>query len=191
MVWWMSMPLVERSSNMKSTKALAAALLLIFSLGGCGVYTFNGASIDYTQTKTLSIANFINEIGSGPPNMAQTFTEGLKDYFQRRTKLELIQRQGDLQFEGAISDYRVAPQAISASGSTTRADGTGLMRLTIVVQVVYTNTKNEDESFQRPFQFYADYDPASTTLNAVEDDLVREIFEALYFDIFQAAVAQW
>ena len=176
---------------MKSTKALAAALLLIFSLGGCGVYTFNGASIDYTQTKTLSIANFINEIGSGPPNMAQTFTEGLKDYFQRRTKLELIQRQGDLQFEGAISDYRVAPQAISASGSTTRADGTGLMRLTIVVQVVYTNTKNEDESFQRPFQFYADYDPASTTLNAVEDDLVREIFEALYFDIFQAAVAQW
>jgi len=176
---------------MKSTKALAASFLLIFILSGCGVYTFNGASIDYDQTKSLSIANFVNDIGSGPPNMAQVFTEGLKDYFQRRTKLELVQRQGDLQFEGSISDYRVAPQAISASGSSTRADGTGLMRLTIVVQVIFTNTKKEDESFQKPFSFYADYDPASTTLNAVEDDLVREIFEALYFDIFQAAVAQW
>lgn len=176
---------------MKSTKALVSSILLILCLCGCGVYSFDGASIDYNTTKTISIANFINEIGSGPPNMAQNFTEGLKDYFQRRTKLELIQRQGDLQFEGSISDYRVAPQAISSSGSSTRADGTGLMRLTIVVQVIFTNTVKEDASFQKPFTFYADYDPSSTTLNAVEDDLVDEIFEALYFDIFQAAVAQW
>ncbi|WP_420387190.1 LPS assembly lipoprotein LptE [Roseivirga sp.] len=175
---------------MKSTKALVLLALLI-SLSGCGVYSFSGTSIDYNQIKTLSIANFLNEIGSGPPNMAQNFTEGLKDYFQRRTKLELIQRQGDLQFEGSISDYRVNPQAISASGSSTRADGTGLMRLTIVVQVVFTNSVEEEASFQRPFTFYADYDPSTTTLNAVEEDLVQEIFDALYFDIFQAAVAQW
>ena len=176
---------------MKSIKALVGSLLFVLCLSGCGVYSFVGTSIDYNEIKTLSIANFINEIGSGPPNMAQNFSEGLKDYFQRRTKLELIQRQGDLQFEGSISDYRVSPQAISSSGSSTRADGTGLMRLTIVVQVIFTNTVKEDDSFQRAFTFYADYDPASTTLNAVEDDLVEEIFEAIYFDIFQAAVAKW
>lgn len=176
---------------MKSIKLIASVLLLALSLVGCGIYSFSGTTIDYNTTKTVSIANFINEIGSGPPNMAQNFTEGLKDYFQRRTKLEIVQRQGDLQFEGGISDYRVAPQSISSSGNSNQADGTGLMRLTIVVQVVFTNTKNEDESYQRPFQFYADYDPAATTLNAVENDLVDEIFEAIYFDIFQAAVAQW
>ncbi|MEC7753435.1 MULTISPECIES: LPS assembly lipoprotein LptE [Roseivirga] len=174
---------------MKLTKWLLLPLCLLFI--GCGIYSFDGASIDYSTTKTVSIANFINEVGQGPPNMAQTFTEGLKDYFQRRTKLEVVNSQGDLQFEGSISDYRVAPQAISSSGSNTRADGTGLMRLSIGVQVVFNNTKKEEESFQRLFTFYADYDPASTTLNAVEDDLVEEIFEALYFDIFQASVAQW
>ena len=176
---------------MKSIKALVISFLIIVSLSGCGIYSFTGTSIDYNNIRTMSIANFINEIGSGPPNMAQNFTEGLKDYFQRRTKLEIIQNQGDLQFEGGITDYRVAPQAISASGVANRADGTGLMRLTIVVSVIFNNTVDEEASFQRPFTFYADYDPSSTTLNAVEDDLVQEIFDALYFDIFQAAVAQW
>ena len=177
---------------MKSIKVILG-LALLFVVNGCSnvSYSFSGTTIDYNTTKTISIANFINEIGSGPPNMAQTFTEGLTDYFQRRTKLQVVQNQGDLQFEGGISNYRVAPQAISSSGSSTRADGTGLMRLTITVQVVFNDTVNEEASFQRPFEFYADYDPSTTTLNAVEDDLVEEIFEALYFDIFQAAVAQW
>lgn len=176
---------------MRSIKSLMGCLVVLLVTTGCGVYSFNGASIDYNTTKSVSIDNFINEIGSGPPNMAQNFTEGLKDYFQRRTKLEVAPSQGDLRFEGSIVDYRVAPQAISASGSQNRADGTGLMRLTIGAQVVFTNTVDEEASFQRRFSFYADYDPSSTTLNAVEDDLVEEIFEALYFDIFQAAVAQW
>ena len=65
------------------------------------------------------------------------------------------------------------------------------MRLTIRVQVVFTNTKKEEENIQQSFTFFADYDPSTTTLNAVEDDLVEEIFDQLYFDIFQASVAQW
>ena len=175
---------------MKSIKLVYLGALLLLTTA-CGIYSFDGASIDYNQTKTLSIANFINESGSGPPNMGITFTEGLKDYFQRRTKLELIQRQGDLQFEGEIANYTVRPQAISSSGSSTVADGTGLMRLTISVALAFTNTKNEDVNLQQSFSFFADYDPETTTLNAVEDDLVEEIFEQLYFDIFQASVAQW
>lgn len=175
---------------MKSTKLYSLLAFLVLATS-CGIYSFNGASIDYNETKTISIANFINESGSGPPNMGNTFTEGLKDYFQRRTKLELVQKQGDIQFEGAVANYTVRPQAISSSGNSNQADGTGLMRLTISVQVVFTNTKNEEENLQQGFSFYSDYDPANTTLNAVEDDLVEEIFEQLYFDIFQASVAQW
>lgn len=175
---------------MKSIRSLSFLLTTIL-VASCGIYSFDGASIDYSQTKTISIANFINESGGGPPNMGNTFTEGLKDYFQRRTKLELVQKQGDLQFEGAVSNYNVRPQAISSSGNNNQADGTGLMRLTITVQLLFTNTKNEDANLQQSFSFYSDYDPANTTLNAVEDDLVEEIFEQLYFDIFQASVAQW
>lgn len=166
-------------------------LALCFLPFSCGVYKFNGASINYNEIKTLSIANFVNSVGSGPPNMSQTFTEGLKEYFQTNTKLELIQSQGDLQFDGEISSYSVRPQAISSSGNNNQSDGTSLMRVQIGVAVRFINVRKEEDNFDRSFSFYADYDPSTTTLNAVEDDLVNEIFEALYFDIFQASVAQW
>ena len=62
----------------------------------------------------LSVSNFFNDTAGGPPNMGQFFTEELREYFQRNTKLELVQSQGDLQFEGAISSYDVRPQAVTA-----------------------------------------------------------------------------
>jgi len=175
---------------MKLNKWLLAPFLFVLLLD-CGVYSFNGASIDYTTTKTISVANFFNDTAGGPPNMGQFFTEELREYFQRNTKLELIQSKGDLQFEGAISNYDIRPQAVTSSGSNLRNDQTGLMRLNIGVEVVFNNTKKEEESFRRTFTFYADYDPSSSTLTAVEDDLVEEIFDQIIFDIFQASVAQW
>jgi len=160
-------------------------------LSSCGIYNFDGAKIDYNVTKTISVALFPNETAGGIPNMGQEFTEGLREFFQRRTKLELVQRQGDLQLEGAIVDYNVRPQAIRSSGNTNTADRTGLMRLTIRVQTNFTNTKDDEQSYNQSFSFFADYDPQTSTLTDVEDQLIREIFEQIYFDIFQASVAQW
>lgn len=167
------------------------AIFVLSTVVSCGIYSFNGASIDYNQTRTLSIANFVNDSGGGPPNMGLTFSEGLKDYFQRRTKLELVASKGDMQFEGIIGNYLVRPQSVTSSGNSNVADGTGLMRLQISVNVVFTNTKKEEESFERQFSFFSDYDPSANSLNSIENDLVEEIFEQIYFDIFQASVAQW
>ena len=180
----------EQNSKLK-TQNSKLFLAMVLLLSGCGIYSFNGASIDYVTTKTISVTNFFNDTAGGPPNMGQFFTEELRDYFQRNTKLELVQKKGDLQFEGAISDYDVRPQSVSSSGNRNQNDQTGLMRLNIGVEVTFTNTKKEAESFNRTFSFFADYDPSSTTLTAVEDDLVEEIFDQIIFDIFQAAVAQW
>lgn len=178
---------------MRSNKLFS--ILLIFSLlTGCGYsggYSFDGASIDYNLTQTLSVATFPNDTGGGPPNMGQTFSEGLKDYFQRRTKLELVVNKGDLQFDGVIGNYVVRPQSVSSSGNRNVADGTGLMRLQIAVNVIFVNNKREEDNFERSFSFFADYDPNANTLNSIESQLVEEIFEQIYFDIFQASVAQW
>lgn len=174
---------------MKLSKWLALSLL--FTLSACGVYSFNGASIDYATTKTISVSNFFNDTAGGPPNLGQTFTEELREYFQRNTKLEMVSSKGDLQFEGAISSYDVRPQAVTSSGSRSLSDQSGLMRLNIGIEVVFNNTKKEEENFKRVFSFYADYDPQNATLTSVEDDLVEEIFDQIIFDIFQASVAQW
>ena len=168
-----------------------AFIYLSITLSSCGIYSFDGATIDYNLTKTLSVALFPNETAGGTPNMGQDFSEGLKEYFQRRTKLELVARQGDLQLDGAIVDYSVRPQAIRSSGNNNTQDQTGLMRLTIRVQINFTNTKDENQNFNQNFSFFADYDPQTSTLTDVEDQLIEEIFEQIYFDIFQAAVAQW
>ena len=123
--------------------------------------------------------------------MSQTFTEDLRDYFQRNTSLEMVQKGGHLQFEGAIADYTVRPQAITSSGNSQRSDQSGLMRLTIMVEVAFVNTKKEDDNFKRNFSFYADYDPQANTLSQVENELIDEIFEQIIQDIFLASVAQW
>lgn len=177
---------------MKSNRALIASMALVMLFAAsCGNYSFTGASINYNETKTISIANFFNDSPGGLPNMGQLFTEELKEYFQRNTKLELVKANGDLQFEGAVVDYQVRPQAIVSSGNQNQADQSGLMRVTIFIDVGFVNKAKETDNFQRRFSFFADYDPQSTTLTAIEATLVDEIFDQIIFDIFQASVAQW
>lgn len=173
-----------------SKSSLLSFLLITAIITACGAYSFTGASIQ-ADVKTISIAKFFNDIGGGPPNIEQTFTNDLQDHFQRNTNLELVSKDGDLQFEGAIIRYGIRPQAIASSGDRTKADQSGLMRLTIAVQTTFTNTKKEEDSFKKTFSFYADYDPQATAITQIEDDLIEEIFRQIIQDIFLASVAQW
>jgi hypothetical protein len=168
---------------------LGLALLL---LGSCKVeYSFTGTTLDYNVTKTFSVENFFNDSGGGPANMGQLFTENLKDYFQRNTQLELIRNSGDLQLLGAITRYTLTPQATVSSQSPNQPDRAGQMRITIAVEVDFTNTADEEQNMKRTFSFFKDYDPRSTSLLQVETDLVEEIFDNIIQDIFTSTVANW
>ncbi|PZX49546.1 lipopolysaccharide assembly protein [Algoriphagus ratkowskyi] len=173
--------------------------LTIFGLGlifilfqSCSVkYSFTGTNIDYNLVKTFTVENFFNDSGGGPANMAQTFTESLKEYYQRNTQLELVRTNGNLQFMGAITQYSVTPQAAVSSGDPNLPDRAGTMRLTIRVEVEYLNTTNEEENLKQSFSFFQDYDPRTSTLLDVENELVEEIFKNIIQDIFTATVANW
>jgi hypothetical protein len=124
--------------------------------------------------------------------MEQTFTESLKDFYQRNTQLELTRNNGDLQFSGAISRYSITPQAtVSSTDPTNVPDRAGQMRLTITVDVEYLNTVNEEENLKRSFSFFKDYDPRQTSILQVEGELIEEIFDSIIQDIFTATVANW
>ncbi|MEB2777592.1 hypothetical protein SYJ56_19910 [Algoriphagus sp. D3-2-R+10] len=62
------------------------------------------------------------------------------------------------------------------------------MRLTIVIDVEYINPTNQKETLKRPFTFFKDYDPRTTTLLDMENELVDEIFTIIQ-DIFTSTVA--
>lgn len=174
-------------------KKYTAFFFLSLLLGGCGVYSFTGANIS-PDIKTISIQTFYDEVGTGPPNLSQLFTEKIRDYYQQNTSLTLVPNEGDLQLEGSITGYRLTPMAPRASGSQNfnDADIAALQRLTITIRVTYLNTQDDSYDFEgQNFSFYQDYDPEKEDFNSIEATLVEEIYDAIILDIFNASVANW
>jgi len=166
-------------------RSLQRLLLLIITLAtaGCGVYSFSGASIS-PEVKTFSVLFFPNRAQLVQPLLSQAFTEKLKEKFISQTNLRQLDRNGDLQFEGYITDYKATPVAIQ--GTQTAA----LNRLTISVFVKFTNKVDPKQDFETNFSRYADYD-SRKSLQEVEVGLIEEINRQLVDDIFNKSVSNW
>lgn len=166
-------------------KHITGTVLLVFSLlmAGCGVYSFTGASIS-PDVKTFSVQYFPNRAQLVQPLLSQAFTEKLKERFISLANLRLTDRDGDLQFEGYISDYRTAPVAIQGS------EAAALNRLTISVNVKFVNTKDAKQNFESTFTRYADYD-SRKNLQEVELSLIDDVNRQLIDDIFNKSVSNW
>ena len=161
---------------------LISVILLISA--GCRVkYSFTGASIS-PDVKTVSIQYFQNNASLVVPTLSKTFTDALKDYFTSQTNLSLVNRNGDLNLEGSITGYSVQPVAIQ--GNETAAQN----RLTITVNVKFSNKKNEKQNFETSFSRYQDYSSAQSLI-AVQDDLIKQIDDQLVQDIFNKSVVNW
>ena len=161
---------------------------IVVCFNGCGVYTFTGTN---TTAQSITVLNFYNDTGMGPANLSQLFTEELREYYQRNTNLAILDTGGELLVEGSIVAYNTMPVAPVASGNDQQSDVAGSTRLTIRVQVDFTNTLNEEEDFSRSFSFFDDFDSKTSNLTAEEDQLIDTIFDQIIFDIFNATVANW
>ena len=143
-------------------------------------YSFTGASIPI-EAKTISIDYFPNQASLVVPSLSQTLTEALRNRFITQTPLQLIRRNGDLNIEGSIISYITQPVAIQGT------EQAALNRLTISVRVKFTNKFDEKQNFEQTFTRFEDY-PFTANLNAVQDNLIQLIVEALVDDIFNKAV---
>ena len=154
----------------------------------CGVYSFTGSG---TNAKTITIQEFYNNTDLGPANLGQVFTNSLKDYMIQNTNLSVVQENGELQLEGIVTSYQVTQIAPRASGDPTQIDAAASSRLTISVRVTYFNSLDETMSFKdKTFSFYRDF-PNDLNLPDIEDSLIRQIFEQIILDIFNASIANW
>ncbi|MBX2966686.1 MAG: LptE family protein [Cyclobacteriaceae bacterium] len=180
------------STTLKTNSILVSAFLITIVLpvwlSSCGVYSFTGSG---TNAKTITIAEFYNNTDLGPANIAQVFTNQLKDYMIQNTNLSVVQENGELQLEGIVTGYAVSQVAPRASGDPSQIDAAALSRLTITVRVTYVDTLDESMSFKdKTFSFYRDFDN-DMNLSDIEDTLIRQIFDQLTLDIFNASIANW
>lgn len=147
-------------------------------------YKFNGASIDYTKVKTITIKDFPNQAPLVYPPLSQVFTEELKDMYIRQTRLQLVNNNGDLELEGEITGYDLTPMAVKEDAFASQT------KLTVTVRVRYSNRVTPEDDFEQSFSAYREFD-ATQMLQAVQDQLCKEIVEELTDQIYNATVANW
>lgn len=158
--------------------------LLGFSIQACKVsYGFTGANLS-AAVKTYTVYYFPNRARLINPTLAQSFTEDLREKLRRQTSLNELSENGDIEFEGQITGYEVRPMSIQ------KDDMAAKNRLTITIKLKYTNSKSPEDSFDRNFTAYEDFD-SNLSISDVEDELTTLIIQKLTDDIFNATIANW
>jgi hypothetical protein len=145
--------------------------------------SLSGASIP-DEAKTISVGFFANNTSLGAPSLSQRFSEKLRDMVSQQTRLALTKQNGDLQFEGYISDYNVVPVAITSN------DAASQNRLTISVSVKYSNKFDAAKNFEQIFTRFMDF-PTTSNISTEEPKLVEEIYRQITEDIFNRAFNNW
>ena len=163
----------------------ALVAMVMATISGCKVsYSFNGASINYDETKTIQIAEFPIRSSYVWGPMGPMFNNQLKDQFANHTKLTQVKRNGDLKLEGEITRYEQRNKAVTAQGYSAQTE------LSMTVNVRFTNTKNHDDDFEQTFTAQQSYE-TTLSLNAVQEELVTQMVKDLCEQIFNKAVADW
>lgn len=187
----------NRIARKLRTKFQSLVLPLIFFAGltflpfGCGISAKYSMSGSTTNASTISIVEYYNNADLGPANMSQVFTNDLKNYFVQNSSLSVVAEEGELQLEGEIADLRITPIAPTSTGDPTAINRASSTRLTITVKTTYINTLDEKLSFKdKSFSFYKDFDN-ELNVSDVEEAFIKEIFQRIINDIFNASVANW
>ncbi len=171
--------------NKVSLLLISFIFVVLIIVQACSVsYTFNGASIDYSKTQSISIADFTNVAELIHPPLAQEFTENLRDKYSKQTRLQLLKNNGDLHLEGEIVDYLLTPMSIGQDSYSAET------KLTITINVRFTNNVNSDDDFEKRYTAYQSFD-SNRMLTEVQDELLAIMTEDIIDNIYNDTVAKW
>ena len=154
----------------------------IATMSSCGVYSPYGAAT--SGAKTFRVYSFEATHPLVSATSALSISESLVDRVQKQSTLKLVSGEAELKFYGKVVDWLVQP--INVQGDETASAN----RVTITVDVIYTNSLDESLSFQRKFNRFVDV-PSSSDIFSIEDEIANEIGELLSLDIFNASLGNW
>src|SRR5574343_178098 len=158
-------------------------VVLVLILSSCSVsYNFTGTG--KLDAKTFQVNYFQNMADIVEPGIERTFTQRLQNVILNQTNLKLVSTGGELLYEGEIVEYRITPMA--ATSDQTAAQN----RMTITVNVRYSNKNKEEDNFERRFTHFYNYE-ANKLPSEVMQDALNEIYERITQDIFSQSLAKW
>ena len=155
----------------------------MFNNVSCGIYSFNGASIN-EDVKTVKVNYISNKSSLAQPRLSSLMTEQLIDKFQSETNLVITDNDAHVIFYGSIVKYDIKP--VSIQNNEIAAQN----RLTISVEIEHVNNIDEKLSFKKVFNDYIDFN-SNEILSEIEEDLNIEIVNNLIEDIFNEAFMNW
>ncbi|MFN8275309.1 MAG: LptE family protein [Flavobacteriaceae bacterium] len=158
-------------------------LLVAMVFQGCSVYNFTGAG--KIDAKTFQVNYFQNSAALVEPGIDRTFTQKLQNLIQNQTTLNLVNTGGDLIYEGEIVDYRISPTTATADQRAAES------RLSITVNVRFSNKNKESDSFEKRFSFFYNFPGTQQLVGSQLNTAVDEIFERITQDIFNESLAKW
>lgn len=162
--------------------ALILLSVLCISFTGCGIYSLSGATI---EGKDINIHLLENKAQNVVPSLAATLTDKLRTRILSQTGLASVNKDdADYDISGAITAYTVTVSAAQNVQTATKN------RLTLSINIVFKNRKNEKANFNQTFTRFSDFD-ASQTLQNVESALIEDIGNQLADDIFNKAFVNW
>ena len=165
---------------------MAVAVVAAIAAVSCSIsYKMNGAALDYSIYKTISISEFPIRAALVYPPLQQTFENKMIDMVTRQTRLRVIDsNNSDLRLEGEITGYSLSPQAVNDNAYASQT------RLTITVRVKFINSKDSSQDVDQTFSAYRDFS-SDQMLTDVQDELCSQISDELTNLIFNATLGNW
>lgn len=160
------------------------ALLAIAFLQSCGFYSLNAVSIP-DNIKTFQVDYFGYTATQTEVGIERTFTLELQDLIQDQSSLSLVPNNGDYIYQGEITRYFISPITATANNRASQN------RLTIDINVRFINTKKDEESFEKSYSFFHDFDANTILQNAALDTALDVIYTQITQDIFNDTLAKW
>ncbi len=156
-------------------------IICLLSLHSC--YSFKGVSIP-PNVKTFYVENFNVLTTNAPVGVELDFTEKLRQKMREQARLKFSENEPHVSFKGAIVDYRVFTAAAK------EGDVASLNRLELKVNVEYTDSFKDENSYTTTYVEYEDFD-ANLDVQTVQDGLIEIIFDDIIEKLFNDTFTDW
>jgi hypothetical protein len=169
----------------KIEKISLFVLLVVIALTqqNCGFYSFSGSSVP-PEIQTFSVETFTNSASLINPLAAQILTEKLKDKLLSESNLSLVEKNGDFDFSGVITNYSVEP--LSAEGGV----AANLNRFSVSLRVKMGCEKIEKLEFEQVITEFQDFE-ASQNFASAESSLLDEVGDRIIQGIMNKSANNW